>query len=227
MKLYSGPLSMFTAKVRIALREKNLDCDIWSVPFCRDTGYEPKPDEVVRLHPQGLVPILIDGDLVVYDSTQIFEYLEDRNPSPPLYPTEPAERARCREAEAYADDVFFPNVWTLISQVFYELDPSQQDAAGVAQAQQSIQNDFARFDERLRDREWFCDQFSVADISMFMSINFAINLGSTPSDDHEALRAWVARMSARPAVATEIERMQANLARVFAGEKLVEGPGRL
>lgn len=228
MKLISGPLSLFSAKVRIALREKGLDCDIWSVPFCRETGYDPKPDVVRRLHPKSLVPILVEDDgFVVYDSTQIFEYLEDRNPEPSLYPSGVVERARCREAEAYADEVFFPNVWTLIEQVFYTVDPatSQQDL--VQSATKAIHEDYARFDEQLSEREWLCEKFSVADISTFMGINFASNLGCPPPEGRTALAAWLGRMNARPSVAVEVERMQADVARVFAGEKLEEGPRAL
>ncbi len=227
MKLYSGPLSLFTAKVRIALREKGLDCDLWSVPFCRETGYDPKPADVVRLHPQALVPILVDGDLVVYDSTRIFEYLEERNPTPPLYPNGLEERVRCRELEAYGDEIFFPNVWTLVEQVFYQTEAAAEDAAAVETAQRAIHADYERFDARLEGREWFCAGFSVADISIFMGINFASNLGCPPPEGRLALAAWLGRMNARPSVAVEVERMQADVARVFAGERLEEGPRTL
>lgn len=151
MKLYSGPLSLFSAKIRIALREKGLACDLWSVPFCRETGDDPKPEDVLRLHPKGLVPILVDGDLVVYDSTQIFEYLEERNPEPALYPTGLAERAFCRETEAYADDVLFPHVLTLIGQVFYAVDPAEQDEELVAEARRAIAGCYAHLEEGPRD----------------------------------------------------------------------------
>lgn len=228
MKLYSGPLSLFSAKVRIALREKALDCDLWSVPFCRETGYDPKPADVLRLHPQGLVPILVEDDgFVVYDSSQIFEYLEERNPTPPLYPSGVRERARCREIEAYADDVFFPNVWTLIEQVFYATDAARQNADLVAKAQTAIVEDCGRFDEGLAGREWFCETFSVADISTFMGINFASNLGAAPAEGHTRLASWLERVRARPSVSVEVKRMQTDVARVFAGEKLAEGPREL
>jgi len=93
MRLYSGPLSLFTGKVRIALDEKGLEYELVSVPFSRAAGYEPKHPEVVRLNPKRQVPVLVDGDLALYDSTLILEYLEDRHPSPPLLPADPAARA--------------------------------------------------------------------------------------------------------------------------------------
>ena len=107
MILYSGPMSLFTGKVRIALDEKGLDYELVSVPFSR-AGYQPKHPKVLELNPKQQVPVLVDGEVAIYDSTIIFEYLEDRHPSPPLYPREPGQRARCRVLEAAADEILFP-----------------------------------------------------------------------------------------------------------------------
>ena len=77
MNLYSGPLSLFTGKVRIALDEKGLEYDIVSVPFSR-AGYQPKHPDVLAINPKAQVPVLVDGPVKLYDSTIILEYLEDR-----------------------------------------------------------------------------------------------------------------------------------------------------
>ena len=53
---------------------------------------------------------MVDGDLSLFDSTLILEYLEDQHPAPPLYPRDAAERARCRQLEAAADEILFPHV---------------------------------------------------------------------------------------------------------------------
>ena len=119
MRLYSGPLSLFTAKVRIALAEKGLAYERLEVGWSLARRYEPHHPDVVALNPKGQVPVLVDGELAVYDSTLIFEYLEDRYPEPPLYPRDVAGRARCRQLEAAADEILFPHVWTLIDQGFY------------------------------------------------------------------------------------------------------------
>ena len=78
-------LSMFGAKVQIAALEKGLDFELVMVPFDRSRGYDPKHPEVVRVNPKQQVPILIDGDLEIFDSTQIFEYFEDLKPQPALW----------------------------------------------------------------------------------------------------------------------------------------------
>ena len=98
MKLYSGPLSLFSIKARIALGEKGLDHELIQVGWSRTAAYEPHHRDVVALNPKRQVPILVDGDVVVCDSTLIFEYLEDRFPDPPLFPAGAAKRARGLQA---------------------------------------------------------------------------------------------------------------------------------
>jgi glutathione S-transferase len=86
IRLFSGPLSMFGAKAEIALREKGVDFELVMVPFDMQRLYEPKHPEVARINPKRQVPVLIHGDLEIFDSTQIFEYLEELKPSPALWP---------------------------------------------------------------------------------------------------------------------------------------------
>jgi glutathione S-transferase len=76
MKLYSGPLSMFGAKAEIAALEKGLEFKLVMVPFEMATLYQPKHPEVLRINPRRQVPVLVDGDLELFDSTRIFEYFE-------------------------------------------------------------------------------------------------------------------------------------------------------
>jgi len=129
MKLYSGPLSLFTAKVRIALDEKDVPYERIEVGWSLAKRYEPHHPDVVALNPKKQVPVLVDGDVVVYDSTLILEYLEERFPEPPLYPSERALRARCRQLEAAADEIVFPAVWELIDGGFYPATSADTAAA--------------------------------------------------------------------------------------------------
>ena len=82
LTLYSGPLSMFGAKAQIAALEKGLDFDLVMVAYDSHQGYAPKHPEVLRINPKRQVPVLVHGDLEIFDSTQIFEYLEDLQPDP-------------------------------------------------------------------------------------------------------------------------------------------------
>jgi glutathione S-transferase len=207
MKLYSGPLSLFTAKVRIALAEKGVDYELVSVPFSRARGYEPKHPDVLALNPKAQVPVLVDDDLSLYDSTIIIEYLEDRYPDPPLYPREITNRARCRQAEAAADEIFFPLVFSLIQEVFYKADGGDADRIRAATA--AIGRVYDDLDAKLEGREFLIDRFTVADIAYFLTSMFAMNLGAAPASTHANVNAWVNRLAARPSIGREIEGMAA------------------
>src|ERR671924_1861460 len=123
MKLYSGPLSLFSRKVEIALGEKGLAFEREMVPFTQERGYQPKHPDVLAANPKGQVPVLVDGDLALFDSTLIFEYLEDAYPVPPLIPGDAAARARCRTVELRADEVLFP----VARQLAYRTEPPATD----------------------------------------------------------------------------------------------------
>ena len=83
MKLYSGPLSMFGAKAEIAAHEKGLAFELVMVPFEMKTLYQPKHPEVLRINPKRQVPVLIDGDLEIFEFDADLRVLRDRSsPSP-------------------------------------------------------------------------------------------------------------------------------------------------
>ena len=206
MILYSGPMSLFTGKVRIALDEKGIPYELVSVPFSR-AGYQPKHPKVLELNPKSQVPVLVDGEVVVYDSTIMFEYLEDVHPLPALYPRDAGRRAQCRVMEAAADEIFFPSVWELIREVFYKADGAGRDEAAVAAAKQAIATHYDRLERQLGEQPFLCGELSVADIGYFMFITSATSLGQGLTEAHPGLQAWYGRVLARPAFSRELERL--------------------
>jgi len=216
MKLYSGPVSLFTAKVRIALGEKRIAYDRIEVGWSLEHAYRPHHPDVVALNPKRQVPVLVDGDVVLPDSTVILEYLEDRFPSPPLYPADVSMRARCRRMEAAADEIIFPDLWTLIAQGLYPPGPDGRDEVALKEARARMGAHHAVLDDELAGRDYFCDAYSVADIATYVFVAAAATLGAPVADAHARLRDWVARVSARPVVAAEMAAMQAVVARAIA-----------
>jgi glutathione S-transferase len=205
MKLYSGPLSLFSRKVEIALGEKGLAFERIMVPFTQEVGYQPKHPEVLAVNPKGQVPVLVDGDLSLFDSTLIFEYLEEAYPSsplmPPMGPGGAAARARCRLRELDADEVLFP----VARQLAYRTEAAPADPMVRAANQETgakveglLRDHFARLDRALGDGEFFCGALSVADIAMFMTILWTQRLTGPSLAPYAALNAWYARAGARP-----------------------------
>lgn len=206
MKLYSGPLSLFSRKVEIALREKGLPFSRVAVPFSQERGYDPKHPDVVAANPKGQVPVLVDGALTLYDSTVILEYLEDAYPAPPLYPAA-ADRARCRQDELFADEVMLVPLRALMHRTeLRSADPARWDAAeaGTRAAEDVIAAQLAALDRRLGERTYLCGAFGVADIAVFMAVLYGQRLAGPPLRDYAALSAWFVRLGERPAVATVV-----------------------
>ena len=207
MKLWSGLLSPFSAKVRIALAEKKLDYETLEVPWSRKTKWGPKPPEFLAASPRGEVPVLIDDDATVFDSTRILEYLEDRFSQPPLFPAQAAERALCRQLEEEADESMKLHVTPLVQELFTETDENVRDLARVSAAKEGLEHYFDGLEARLEGREHLCGSFGVADIAAFMVVGFAANFGVAPAERHANVRRWFETVRARPTVAREFEAM--------------------
>ena len=211
VKLYSGPLSMFGAKAEIALREKGVDFELEMVAFSQALGYSPKHPEVLRVNPKRQVPVLIDGDVEIFDSTQIFEYAEDRWPDPPLWPANTAARARARQLEHSSDEVFFPHVIRLMGM---RAKPDPVESPAWIEARTGIENYYLKMDELLAGRDYLAEGFTCADIAFYMAQFFAARHTVPMNPAHANLLAWRRRMAARAAVRVVIERMAAYLRRI-------------
>jgi glutathione S-transferase len=192
--LYSGPLSMFGAKVEIAALEKGLDLELVMVAYESTAGYTPKHPEVLRINPKQQVPVLVHGDLEIFDSTQIFEYLEDLVPEPALWPRGTQARARARLLEHQSDEVYFPHVIRLMGLQ----DQLHSEAARTAIA--AATRYYALQEARLSANDWLAGTYSFADIAFYMAALFGERQGAPMTDATPHLLAWRDRMSARPAV---------------------------
>ncbi|HEX2559658.1 glutathione S-transferase family protein [Phenylobacterium sp.] len=193
MKLYSGPVSMFSVKVLIAAAEKGIRLDVENVPYQPRTFTYVGHPEVDRINPKRQVPVLIDQGLEIFDSTLICEYLEDVFPEPPLWPAEPRSRAAARLVELKADEVWFPKLRQLGQ---FVRDPSSAEAA---EAKALALEAYREMDETLGERTWMAGVFSLADIAAYAAFLTAYFFGLRPGD-LPRLAAWQTRMESRPSV---------------------------
>lgn len=201
MTLYSGPLSMFGAKCHIAALEKGLPVHLVMVPFTEDHRYEPKHPEVSRVNPKRQVPVLVHGDVEIFDSTQIFEYFEDLQPNPALWPRSRAARARARLLELKSDEVFFPHVIRLMSLQEQLSEPLAREAIA------ALDHYYAEMEAVLGQGEYVNDDYSYADIAFFMAQLFASRLGAPMGMATPRLLAWRARVAQRTAVRPVVQRL--------------------
>ena len=202
LTIYSGPLSMFGAKVQIAALEKGLDFDLVMVPYGSAQGYNPKHPEVLRVNPKRQVPVLTHGPVEIFDSTQIFEYLEDMAPAPPLWPRDPISRAQARNLEHQSDEVYFPHIIKLMG-----LQNALTTEPAVA-AIEAANRFYADLDRRL-EGDWLAGSYSFADIAFYMAALFGERQGAPVTDNTPRLLAWRERMGQRAPVKAVVSAMAA------------------
>jgi RNA polymerase-associated protein len=90
MVLYSGTTCPFSQRCRLVLFEKGMDFEV------RDVDLFNKPEDISTMNPYGQVPILVERELILYESNIINEYIDERFPHPQLMPADPVMRTRAR-----------------------------------------------------------------------------------------------------------------------------------
>src|SRR5512141_2457551 len=107
MTLYSGTTCPFSQRCRIVLYEKGMDFQIVDVDLFN------KPEDLAVMNPYNQVPVLVERDLILYESNIINEYIDDRFPHPQLMPADPVMRSRARLFLFRFENELFSHVETI------------------------------------------------------------------------------------------------------------------
>lgn len=200
-RVYRIPFSTNVERVALAAGHKGLEIE-WIDVDAADRS----PVEAVSGQP--LVPVLVDGDTVLFDSPVILDWLEERFPEPPLYPSDPADRA---EVQVFVD--WFNKVWKRPPNLMAaELEKPEPDRNRLAVMEMQMRKALGIFENLLRGRDDLFGEFGMADVTAFPFLNYAV-FGLPEGDEelfhrilveHQPLgagspiRAWAARVDARP-----------------------------
>ena len=194
--LYDYPDCPFSQKVRVVLAEKDLEFERKLVDLRRN---EQRSAEFLKLNPYGKVPVLVDDDVVVYDSTIINEYLEDEYPNPALMPEDSAGRGRVRILEDLADNLFIPRVDIVLSEVHKP--EAERDADKIHKYEGEILQLLRRLEPMLA-QQFLVGDFSLADVAFIPRILILGQLGIELDGSLQQVAAWVGRLRERPSVRT-------------------------
>jgi glutathione S-transferase len=216
LKIYGALLSPFVRKVRTVLAEKQVEYQLVAQnPF-------DKSEELLQRSPLGRIPALEDEQgRPLADSSVIAEYLEERFPTPPLFPRDPYERARVRWFDEYADGGMAPS---LTGKIFFQrvinakLMRNTPDEAIVRSGLAEMPKYFGYLERELGSQEYLVGgAFTLADISIACQlVNLAHAGVEVDARTYPSVAQWFARIAERPSVKALIEQDRGFLQRLAA-----------
>jgi glutathione S-transferase/RNA polymerase-associated protein len=193
--LYEHPLSPYAQKVKIALREKNVAFES-RLPDLFSGGDR----DFQAANPRLEVPALVDDGLAVFDSTIILEYIEDRWPTPPLLPADPAGRARVRMLEELCDTYYEAINWAVFEIRVFQRATGELADRLLARAAAQVAGVNAYLERALGAAPFFTgERFGWGDLAVVPYVQAAASSGHTPPGGSR-LAAWLERVSSRPSL---------------------------
>ena len=224
MLLYEAPGSPYAQKIKIALREKAVDFQL-ELPESLGTGRTEGPFGIGN--PRAEVPLLVDGQTRIFDSTIILEYIEERWPDPPLLPRAPEARAAARMTEDVCDTQYEAVTWGFTEVLWFgRATGALADTLRLAAARQTavLQDWLAA---RLAGAAWFGGTaFGWADAAVAPMLHRSVLNGMGPPPG-SPLAGCYERLRERPSVATTFAEYAASAARMPATVEAFKTGGKV
>ncbi len=187
MVLYSGTTCPFSQRCRFVLFEKGMDFEI------RDIDLYNKPEDIAVMNPYGQVPILVERDLILYESNIINEYIDERFPHPQLMPADPIMRARTRLFLYNFEKELFVHVSTLEDRSI--ADEKVRDAA-----RNAIRDRLSQLAPLLvKNKFMLGDEFSMLDVAVAPLLWRLDHYGIELPKSAAPIQKYAERLFSRPA----------------------------
>ena len=150
MVLYSGTTCPFSHRCRFVLFEKGMDFEI------RDVDLYNKPEDISVMNPYGQVPILVERDLILYESNIINEYIDERFPHPQLMPPDPILRAKARQL-----------LHSLEQELFTHIEALEKNAKGAEKNRALVRDQLAQLAPMFVKQKFMLgEEFSMLDVAI-------------------------------------------------------------
>jgi stringent starvation protein A len=188
MVLYSGTTCPFSQRCRLVLFEKGMDFEV------RDVDLFNKPEDISTMNPYGQVPILVERELILYESNIINEYIDERFPHPQLMPADPLMRARARLMLFNFEKELFVHVHVLESERNKANDKSHDKAR--AEIRDRLTTLAPLF---LKNKYMLGDEFSMLDVAVAPLLWRLDHYGIELSKTAAPLMKYAERIFSRPA----------------------------
>jgi glutathione S-transferase len=197
MKLYNGNSSPNALRVRAVVHELGIAIDMVEIDLRHGDNRKP---EFLKLNPNGKVPVLVDGDLAIWESRAINAYLATKYPEKGLYPDDAAKRAVIDQWSYWQAIHLGPAMqrvaWERAQKAAYGRGPA--DEAVVAAEMKNVAQFLAVFETGLADgRAWIAGDLSIADFALATTFIHRVAAGMSLAG-HPKVDAWIRRMEQRP-----------------------------
>jgi glutathione S-transferase len=196
MKLHYGNLSSNSRRVRMTAKLLNLPLDEVSV----DLRSPADRAKLVEVNPNSKVPVLVDGDFVLWESVAIMQYFCDRTPGQTLYPTEPRARAEVNRWLSWAQAHWSPAVGAISwERVWKKLAIGEGPDEVHVKRNEAFFAQFAKvLDDHLAGRTWLAgDVLTLADIAVATPLMMT-KLARLPVRPYANIQAWFSRLQELP-----------------------------
>ena len=188
MVLYSGTTCPFSQRCRFVLFEKGMDFEI------RDVDLFNKPEDISIMNPYGQVPILVERDLILYESNIINEYIDERFPHPQLMPPDPVMRSRARLFLFNFERELFVHV-----QALEKREVPKDGGKTMEKARQQIRDRLTQLSPIfLKNKYMLGDDFSMLDVAIAPLLWRLDHYGIEMPKTAAPLLRYAERMFARP-----------------------------
>jgi glutathione S-transferase len=194
MKLYYFP-SPNPQKVRFALNELGLECETVPVDLLKR---EQRSPEFLALNPYGRVPVLVDGDLKLWESHAILAYLGEKTGR--LWPTTPAGRADALRWLFFLTGAISPAATEVaFNRIAVKLSGGTPDEAAIARGEKALPDPMRIVDQRLANSKWILgNEFSLVDCDYGPTLNVLDKAGFSFAD-FPSVRAYLEAIRSRRA----------------------------
>ena len=181
------------SKVKVVLEEKGLPYHVETVS---PGAVWKKQPEILANHPLGKVPWIDDDGLVLYDSTVINEYLNEKRANNPLLPATLGQRAVARALENYGDEgvlsKFLPMIW-----MPWWSPEDQRDAQAMERGRQGLREEvFPFLQQTLSGQDYLCGDFSLADVPM-MTVAMVLEVDGMDTSSFPEVADYLQRLRQR------------------------------
>lgn len=200
LKIYGHPFASFYWKVLIALYERSVPFEFMMV----DAEHPENAAATRQLAPTGQFPVLVDGDRAVIESAAIIEYLDlHHGDAPPMVPADPRAAIEARQMDGVFDDYVMAPLQRMVLAVLR--DEEKRDPYVEGEVQAALDRSYAWLDRWMADRVWAANAtFGIADCAAAPALFYAHWAFPIP-EAHAVLRAYRARLLARPSVVRVVD----------------------